>query len=60
MLTEREVWDALPPSGFLRSYVEYASQCTDAHVAYHLAGGLTMLTQTVIGLLAIPFTMLAE
>jgi hypothetical protein len=47
MLTEREVWDALPPSGFLRSYVEYASQCTDANIAYHLAGGLTMLTQTV-------------
>jgi hypothetical protein len=47
MLNEAEVWNALPPTGFLKSYVEYASQCTDANVAYHLAGGLTMLTQAV-------------
>ena len=47
MLTEAEVWAALPPTGFVRSYVEYASQCTDAHVSYHLAGALTCITQAV-------------
>lgn len=47
MLTEAEVWAALPPSGFVRSYVEYASGCTDANAAYHLAGALTCLTQAV-------------
>jgi len=47
MLTEAEVWAALPPTGFVRNYVEYASQCTDANIAYHLAGALTCLTQTV-------------
>jgi hypothetical protein len=47
MLSEAEVWAALPPTGFVRSYVEYASQCTDAHVSYHLAGAITCLTQAV-------------
>lgn len=47
MLSETEVWAALPPTGFVRSYVEYASNCTDANVAYHLAGALTCLTQAV-------------
>lgn len=47
MISESEVWNALPNHGFLRSYVEYASQCTDANIAYHLASGLTMLTQAV-------------
>ena len=45
MLTEQEVWAALPPTGFVRSYVEYASNCTDAHISYHLAGAITCLTQ---------------
>ena len=47
MISEAEVWAALPQTGFVRSYVEYASQCTDANIAYHLAGALTCLTQTV-------------
>lgn len=47
MISEQEVWDALPQRGFVRSYVEYASLTTDANVAYHLAGALSIITQTV-------------
>lgn len=47
MIKEADVWAALPPSGFIRSYVEYASGCTDANIAYHLAGALSCLTQCV-------------
>lgn len=47
MITEAEVWDALPPSGFARAYVEYASQRTDANCAYHLGAALSILSQTV-------------
>jgi hypothetical protein len=49
-ITEQEVMTALPPlecNSFLRQYVEYASWCTDAHMAYHLLTGLVVLTQTV-------------
>jgi hypothetical protein len=46
MITEAEVLAALPSHGFVRAYVEYASQCTDANAAYHLGGALTCLTQT--------------
>jgi hypothetical protein len=47
MLTESEVLAALPSHGFLRRYVEYATERTDANVAYHLAGGLMLLSQAV-------------
>ncbi len=47
MIAEQEVWDALPTRGFVRSYVEYASQTTDANIAYHVAGALSILAQTV-------------
>lgn len=47
MITEADVWAALPPTGFVRNYVEYASQRTDANIAYHLGGALSILTQTV-------------
>lgn len=47
MIAEQEVWDALPPRGFVRSYVEYAQGTTDANIAYHVAGALSILTQTV-------------
>ena len=47
MLTESEVLAALPSHGFLRAYVDYASGRTDANVAYHLAGGLMLLSQAV-------------
>jgi len=47
MLTETEVWESLPSHGFLRAFVEYASERTDAHIAYHVAGGLSLLAQCV-------------
>jgi hypothetical protein len=47
MIREADVWAALPRSGFVRSYVEYASGMTDANVAYHVAGALTCLSQCV-------------
>jgi hypothetical protein len=47
MIREAEVLAALPPHGFVRTYVEYAMQRTDANAAYHLAGALSILTQTV-------------
>lgn len=47
MISEQEVWEALPARGFVRSYVEYASQTTDANVAYHVASAISILTQTV-------------
>lgn len=56
MITEQQIWDALPSHGFLRSYVEYASHCTDANIAYHVAGGLSCLTQCVPLDYAVPYT----
>jgi hypothetical protein len=47
MIREVEVLAALPPSGFVRSYVEYAMQRTDANCAYHLGAALSIITQTV-------------
>ena len=47
MLTEQECINALPAEGFLRSYVEYATKCTDAHLSYHILTGLSLLTQVV-------------
>lgn len=47
MIREADALAALPANGFLRSYVEYACQRTDANAAYHLAGALSILTQTV-------------
>jgi hypothetical protein len=47
VIREADVLAALPSSGFVRSYVEYACQRTDANAAYHLAGALSILTQTV-------------
>ncbi len=55
MIREREVMDALPKRGFVRDYVEYAMNCTDANNAYHLAAALTALTQTVPLSYAVPF-----
>lgn len=45
MITESDVAAALPPAGFLRDYVYYASRCTDAHAAFHLNAGLVLLAQ---------------
>ncbi len=55
MLKERDVLDALPPTGFLREYVHFAMSCTDAHAAYHLACGLIGLSQAVPPSYLIPF-----
>lgn len=45
-ITEDDVLDALPQEEcFLKSYVNYASQRTDAHALFHLAGGITLLAQ---------------
>ena len=46
-VSEEKVLAALPAHGFLRDYVLWAMQRTDAHAAYHLAGGLSILTQTI-------------
>lgn len=43
-----EVSEALPQSnGFLRSYVEYISQCSDAPPTYHVAVGLSIFSAAV-------------
>jgi len=38
----------------LRDYVDYASSCTDANLAFHIAGGLICLSQTMPETLGIP------
>lgn len=47
MIREVEALAALPTFGFLRKYVDYAAECTDANLVYHLATGLSLLTQTI-------------
>lgn len=54
-ITEKQVWEALPPRGILRRYVTYGVNCTDANAAYHLAGGLTLLANTTPTALTINF-----
>ena len=55
MIKEREVMDALPRSGFVRDYVDYAMSCTDSNNSYHLAAALTAITQTTPLSYAVPF-----
>ena len=55
MISEQEAIDALPSQGFVRNYVEYAAQCTDANLAYHIAGALSCLTQCVPPEYAVPY-----
>lgn len=56
MITEQEVFDALPPEGtFLNAYVNYAARMTDAHASFHVICGLMMLSQAVPSEYAIPF-----
>lgn len=47
MITEKQVWAALPNSGFLRSYVEWASRWTGATPGFHTVAGLALLAQSV-------------
>lgn len=58
-ITEKDVELALPDEStgsLLRKYVlDYARHCTDAHMSYHLLGGLSLLTQTTPIDLAFPF-----
>ena len=47
MLTEVEAAQAVPRSdGFIRRFVEYAGDSTDAPLAYHLGVGLSVLSAT--------------
>lgn len=45
-VTEAEVLDALPKSGFLHDYVHFAANESDAHLGYHMVAGLIGLTTT--------------
>jgi hypothetical protein len=45
-LSEALVIAALPTSGFIPAYVRWAMSRNDAHVVYHLATALAMVTQT--------------
>lgn len=47
MITEEQARTALPDRGWLRQYVDYATSITDAHIAYHIAAGLSVLSQTL-------------
>ena len=47
MISEKQVWAALPSSGFLHSYVSWASHWTGAPVGFHAVAGLCLLSQTV-------------
>lgn len=49
MITEKDVWEALPPESadsIIRKYVEYASIQTTSPLGYHLGCGLTVLATT--------------
>lgn len=55
MLPER-ISEALPQGrGFLRSYVEYASACSDAPEIYHVGVGLTVLASAIAKKLMCPW-----
>jgi Protein of unknown function (DUF3987) len=43
----RAIVDSLPAQSFLRNYVFYGTNLTDANAVCHIAGGLALLTQTV-------------
>lgn len=45
-IKEAAVLAALPREGFVRQYVEYAKDCTDAPLVYHVGGAIACLTQT--------------
>lgn len=47
MITEKQVVAAVPSHGFLREYVRFAAKSCDCHAAYHLLGGLTLLSMTI-------------
>lgn len=55
MISDRQVWEALPRDGWLHDYVAWASRWTAAPAAFHMVGGLTLLAQTVPPELAFPW-----
>jgi hypothetical protein len=55
MISEKQVWAALPSSGFLHSYVNWASRWTGAPVGFHAVAGLCLLSQTVPTTYAFPW-----
>lgn len=55
MITEAEADRAVPKSGFLRQYFDYARQCTDANAAFHIVGGLLVLAQAIPEGIGFPF-----
>ena len=44
-ITDEEIDDAIPGSGWVRDYLEYARTSTDAPLAYHAGTALTVLSQ---------------
>jgi hypothetical protein len=46
MVTEKDVIEALPPQGFVRTYVIHALKQTTAPLCYHLGVGLSILAAT--------------
>jgi hypothetical protein len=46
MIRESEVLTAMPLQGLLPMFLQYGATCTDANTCYHIAGGLSILTQT--------------
>lgn len=46
MIRESEVAAAMPLRGLLPMFLQYGSTCTDANTSYHIAGALSILTQT--------------
>jgi hypothetical protein len=47
MISEKQVWAALPSSGFLHSYVNWASRWVESNIAFHAVAGLALLAQSV-------------
>jgi len=43
MISEEQVWSALPPQGFLHTFIRHCYEASDAHLAFALAGGLVTL-----------------
>lgn len=52
---EEQAIAAVPQQGWLKGYVKWASQATDANLAYHLIGGLAVLSQSVPIDYCVPF-----
>jgi hypothetical protein len=47
MISEKQVFAALPQSGFVRSYVEWAGQWLESNAGFHVSAALSILAQSV-------------